>query len=217
MSEKFRLTAVLLLLAALPLVAHASDQERPLGVGAVKALTLDLMYQDTHATTPWAYPPPAVFQGLSGGAMLGLGVTYHQPLDTNWRGKIGGGIPIISGSEVEAVGGGFTGKFSGWNVRAGLDYVHPLNEKLSIYGGGSLFYSSSKLTLEDNDGSFEGEPLNMFGFEPAIGCEHRFGGRTGFYGEFYSQFGRASTEVGTTKYGQWIKYGCWRGGLLVLF
>lgn len=181
------------------------------------SLGIHLGFQDLHAAIPSLTPTP-VFSGVTGGAVLNIGFKYKNRLGASspWH-VLAGGEVGFGGTKDEFSGtpaNKFEEKFSSWAVRGGLEYVQPITPSVSIYGGGRLFYSSSKVKWDDGTNEEEGEPFNVFGFEPAMGCTHRFNEKLGMFGEFYNQFGWGSTEVGRTKYTETVKYGCWRGGLL---
>lgn len=198
------------ILAAIPSTALADNGAPNVLLGG------NLGFQDAHVAVPYTGGGTPSFQGVEGGSVLNIGATYRNSLGAsgNWQFTAGGDFGLLSGWKYEDDTGEFSGRLKGWGVRAGLEYLQPVGDRVSIYGGGRLFYSSMTGEYEDDTDTVEGEPFNVFGFEPAIGCLHRMSDAYSFFGEFYNQFGIGSTEVGSEKYSEWVKYGCWRGGVL---
>lgn len=175
-------------------------------------------YQDLLALAPSAFPGPPVWNGTTDGAVLTAGLAYRNRLgsDSNWY--FDGGLLYGTGSAKLEDTGTFPNVFkenlTAVYGNAGIGYVLPITKKTSIYGAGRLFYSSATSKWEDDTDEFESEPFKTFGYEPAIGCTHRLSPSLSYFGEFYSQFGWGSGEVGNVKYNTTVKNSCWRGGLL---
>jgi hypothetical protein len=219
------LLAALALLVVLPAAALAAGEDAPLSVSELSAkdltnlsLGVNVGFQDVHALVPFTGTGTPTFGGVSGGSVLTIGALYRNRLgaDSPWYVDAGAGVGF-GGAKIEW--GGTIDvtqkeKFSSVYGNVGAGYLQTLTRKTAIYGGARLFYSSTKLTYEDDDDEFEGEPFKVFGFEPNMGCSHRLNDRISLTGEFYQQYGWGSGEVGDTKYNETVKYGCWRGSVM---
>lgn len=185
-----------------------------------RSLGVSIGFQDLLALAPSFSPTPS-FSGTTSGAALTFGATYRNRFGgtSPWYFEVGGGWGT-GGAKYEDNGPiPFEQKESltTYYGNAGLGYIQMINRKVSFYGAGRLFYSSTTAKWEDDTDEYESEAFNVYGFEPAIGCNHRMGKGWSMYGEFYNQYGWGSGEVGDESFNTNVKYGCWRGGALFHF
>jgi len=172
-------------------------------------------FQDVHAFFPSTF-------GLqpAGGAVAGLGLTYKNRLSSSdgWFVDAGAGIGWGGDKVVdETIDVTQKANFTSIYGNAGLGYMVPITKKVSAYGSGRLFYSTTTLTADNGTTEEDGEPFKVFGVEKALGGSVKIGERYSLYGEHYSQFGWGSGKGNDTRYNETVKYGCYRGGLLMHF
>jgi hypothetical protein len=148
-----------------------------------------------------------------GGAEVSL-----RAKDSPWSAFAAGGISTGGHDFSDPLGNTEKTRLSGWYIRGGADY-HAAVGALDVYGGPSLFWSTSTLRFEHAGEEPERlEPATWFGVENRAGAALPLANRFGIYGEFSMLFGRArfaDDEHGVGTIQGWFGSSAFRGGLAI--
>jgi hypothetical protein len=180
-------------------------------------LGVGIFFQDVVALTPGT----GGFIAPVDGAVIGVAGTYQRrvSLDSGWFLDAGAGYGV--GKETVQVFQPFAFRdvtsFTAAFARAGLGYEVRLSRHASAHASGGLFYSRTRATFDNGGSKVDGERFNAFGIDEALGGRLDLHGGAGLYGEHYTSFGWGSGRGPDAKYSASVKYGCYRGGLIVGF
>lgn len=178
---------------------------------------IGIFFQDVVALTPGT----GAFIAPVGGAVIGVaGVFQHRfSPEGGWYLDVGAGygvghetirvlLPVAFKDETS---------FKALYARAGLGYEVRIHQKVSGHAGGGLFFSRTRATFHNGPSTTDGEKLDVFGIDHALGGRVGMGGTVDLYCEHFGSYGWGAGKGPEAEYSATVKQGGYRGGLMFGF